>query len=44
MNKSELVHAIADEAEVKLVDAEKCLNAFTKVVTKSLKKNKVLRS
>lgn len=37
MNKNELVHAIADEAKVKLADAEKCLNAFTNVITKSLK-------
>ena len=38
MNKNELVYAISDEAKVKLSDAEKCLNAFTNVVTKSLKK------
>ena len=38
MNKNELIHAIANEAKVTLGDAEKCLNAFTSVVTKSLKK------
>ena len=38
MNKNELVHAIANEAKVTLGEAEKCLNAFTDLVTKTLKK------
>lgn len=38
MNKNELVHAIANEAKVTLGEAEKCLNAFTDVVTNTLKK------
>ncbi len=28
MNKNELLHAIAKEANVSLIDAKKCLNAF----------------
>lgn len=38
MNKNELVHAIANEAKVTLGEAEKCLNAFTNIVTTTLKK------
>ena len=38
MNKTELVAAIADKAEIKKVDAEKALKAFTTVVSKELKK------
>ncbi|MBK2257557.1 HU family DNA-binding protein [Francisella philomiragia] len=38
MNKNELIHAISKEAKVTLSEAEKCLNAFTNVVTQSLKK------
>jgi DNA-binding protein HU-beta len=37
MNKNELIHAIAKEAKVTLSEAEKCLNAFTKTLTKALK-------
>ena len=38
MNKNELIHAIAKEAKVTLNEAEKCLNAFTSIVTQTLKK------
>ena len=38
MNKTELVAAIADKAEIKKVDAEKALKAFTEVVTSELVK------
>lgn len=38
MNKTELVAAIADRAEMTKKDAEKALTAFTEVVTKELKK------
>ncbi|MDE7266415.1 MAG: HU family DNA-binding protein [Lachnospiraceae bacterium] len=38
MNKTELVAAIADQAEMTKKDAEKALTAFTEVVTKELKK------
>ena len=38
MNKTELVAAIADKAEIKKVDAEKALKAFTDVVAEELKK------
>jgi DNA-binding protein HU-beta len=38
MNKNELVHAIAKQANTTVADAEKCLKAFTNAVTKSLKK------
>lgn len=37
MNKSELVSKIAELAEVKSKDAEKCLNAFIETVSNSLK-------
>ena len=37
MNKNELVHAIAKQADITVADAEKCLNAFTNEVTKALK-------
>ena len=37
MNKTELVAAIADRAEMTKKDAEKALTAFTEVVTKELK-------
>lgn len=39
MNKNELLHAIAKEANVSLIDAKKCLNAFLKTTTEILKKN-----
>jgi len=38
MNKTELVAAIADQAEISKKDAEKALKAFTDVVTDELKK------
>lgn len=38
MNKTELIAAIAQEAELSKKDAEKALNAFTATVTKALKK------
>ena len=37
MNKSELVVALAQKAELSKKDAEKALNAFVEVVTESLK-------
>ncbi len=37
MNKTELVSAMADQAEMTKKDAEKALAAFTEVVTKELK-------
>lgn len=42
MNKTELVAAIADQAEISKKDAEKALKAFTDVVGEQLKKgNKI---
>ena len=38
MNKTELVAAVADQAEISKMDAEKALAAFTAVVTDELKK------
>ena len=38
MNKTELVAAIADQAELSKKDAEKALKAFTDVVADELKK------
>ena len=38
MNKTELVTAVADRAEMTKKDAERALNAFTEVVAKELKK------
>ncbi len=38
MNKSELIHAIAQKADVTLETASKCLNIFTDIVAKTLKK------
>ena len=38
MNKTELVAAIADSADLTKKDAEKAVKAFTDVVTKALKK------
>ena len=38
MNKTELVAAISEKAEIKKVDAEKALKAFTEVVAAELKK------
>ena len=39
MNKNELVHSIAKEADVTLQDAARCLDAVTKSITDSLAKN-----
>ena len=39
MNKTELVAAIADHAEISKKDAEKALKAFTDVVAAELKKD-----
>ena len=39
MNKNELINAIAEKADVPVIDAKKCLEAFTTVVTQSLTKN-----
>lgn len=39
MNKKELVHSIAKEADVNLSDAAKCLDALTKSITESLEAN-----
>ena len=38
MNKTELVAAIAEQAEISKKDAEKALKAFTDVVAEELKK------
>jgi DNA-binding protein HU-beta len=38
MNKSDLVNAIADSAELSKADAGRALEAFTEVVKKALKK------
>ena len=38
MNKTELVAAVADQAEISKKDAEKALAAFTAVVTDEIKK------
>lgn len=38
MNKSELIHAVATEADVTLKVAEQVLNAITNNITESLKK------
>jgi len=38
MNKTELIAAIADSADLTKKDAEKAVKAFTDVITKALKK------
>ena len=43
MNKTELVAAIAEQAEMTKKDAEKALTAFTEVVTKELKKGEKIQ-
>lgn len=43
MNKNELLYAIAKEANVSLIDAKKCLNAFLKTTTEILKKKESVR-
>ena len=40
MNKSELIQAIADEAELSKHDAEEFINAFISVVTQEIKDGK----
>lgn len=40
MNKTELIAAIAEQAEISKKDAEKALKAFVDVVTEQLKKEK----
>lgn len=42
MNKTELVAAIAEKAELSKKDAEKALKAFTETVAEQLKKIKIL--
>jgi len=39
MNKSELIAAIADKADLSKADAGKAVDAFVEVVAKALKKN-----
>lgn len=39
MNKSELINAIADKAEISKADAGRALDAFVEVLAKALKKN-----
>ncbi len=43
MNKTELVAAIADQAEISKKDAEKALKAFTDVVGEELKKGEKIQ-
>ena len=43
MNKSELVAAIADKAEISKKDAEAALKAFTDVVAEELKKGEKIQ-
>ena len=44
MNKTELVAAIADKAEISKKDSEKALKAFVDVVTEELKKGHWIRN
>ena len=44
MNKTELVTAIANEAELSKKDSEKALKAFVDVVTEELKKGQIGRA
>jgi DNA-binding protein HU-beta len=43
MNKTELVAAIAEKAELSKKDAEKALKAFTEVVSEELKKGEKIQ-
>ena len=43
MNKTELVAAIAEQADLSKKDAEAALKAFTDVVSKSLKKGEKIQ-
>lgn len=40
MNKTELVAAVAEQADISKKDAEKALKAFVDVVTEEMKKGK----
>ena len=39
MNKTELINAIADKADISKADADKAIGAFVEVLAKALKKN-----
>ncbi len=39
MNKSDLISAVADQAEISKVDAGRAVDALVQVIAKSLKKN-----
>ena len=41
MNKTELIAAVADSADLTKKDAEKAVKAFTDAVTKALKKGEI---
>ena len=43
MNKTELIAAIAEQAELSKNDAEKALKAFTDIVTEELKKGEKIQ-
>ena len=43
MNKTELIAAIAEKAQLTKVDAQKALNAFTEVVAECAKKGEEVR-
>ncbi|MBQ1348597.1 MAG: HU family DNA-binding protein [Aeriscardovia sp.] len=43
MNKSELIKAMAEKAEITTKDAEKALNAFVSVVTEELAKDEKIQ-
>ena len=43
MNKTELIAAVAEKAELSKKDAEKALTAFTEVVAKELKKGEKIQ-
>ena len=43
MNKSELIAAIAEKAELTKADAQKAFNAFTEIVTDCVKKEEEVR-
>ena len=43
MNKTELITAIAEQAELSKKDAEKALKAFTDIVTEELKKGEKIQ-
>jgi DNA-binding protein HU-beta len=39
MNKSDLINAVADKAEISKADAGRALDSFVEVIAKALKKN-----